>query len=110
MNVNGQNGQAFSDATLHADCLDRWCMVAGVIETAKKQKTLYVNGEYFETFNAKSMPAIEIGLAMIGGWIKDLANPDANTGNFSGRIDEMMIFQTALTAEEIKQIYESGKP
>ncbi|MGA2062840.1 MAG: LamG-like jellyroll fold domain-containing protein [Thermoguttaceae bacterium] len=95
-----------------ADNLSRWCMVSGVIDTGKNQISLYVNGEFFDLFEPKQMPVIQIGSATIGGW-DNQGKGDSNlnrTHNLSGRIDELMIFQKALTAEEIKQIYEAGKP
>jgi hypothetical protein len=57
------------------------------------------------------LPRVKFGPATIGDW-----NPaeETATGDLKrtlvGRMDELMIFQRALTAEEIKQIYESGKP
>ena len=87
-------------------------MVSGVIDTGKNQISLYVNGEFFDLFEPKQMPVIQIGSATIGGW-DNQGKGDSNlnrTHNLSGRIDELMIFQKALTAEEIKQIYEAGKP
>ena len=84
-------------------------MIAGVIDSPN-QCTLYVNGEFFETLKSTQIPSIQIGSAMIGGWNPGNSKDLVHIRNFSGRIDEMMIFQNVLTAEEIKQIYESGKP
>ena len=108
MRVNGQDYYS-SAAAVPADCLNRWCMIAGVIDTPDST-SLYLNGEYFETLKSSQMPAVEIGSAMIGNWDKG-TSPDLDSiRNLSGRIDELMIFKKALTAEEIKQIYEAGKP
>jgi hypothetical protein len=98
--------------SIPADSLNRWCMITGVIDTATNKIFLYLNGEYLDTFEPEFIPAIQIGSATIGGW-NNQGKGDSNlnrTHNLSGRMDELMIFQKALTADEIKQIYEAGKP
>ena len=84
-------------------------MIAAVIE-APDQCSLYINGEYFETLKSKKIPAAEIGTATIGGWNRG----DSTDGDFirslSGRMDELMIFKKALTADEIKRMFENGNP
>jgi hypothetical protein len=105
---NGQDDYC-SIKAIPADCLHRWCMIAGVINTPN-QTSLYLNGEYFETLKSVQVPAVQIGSAMIGTWNKGNAKDLDAIRNFSGRLDELMIFHSALTAEEIKRIYESGKP
>jgi hypothetical protein len=110
--VFGQKVHRYSDRAIPADSLNRWCMVTGVIDTATNQTFTYVNGEYVDKFEPKLMPAIQIGSATIGGW-DNQGKGDSSSGkthNLSGRMDELMIFQTALTAEEIKRFYEAGKP
>jgi hypothetical protein len=116
MDVCGQltkweNGHDYycSSKAVPADCLNRWCMIAGVIDTPN-QTSLYLNGEYFETLKSAQIPAVQIGPAMIGVWDKGNFPDQDIIRNLSGRLDELMIFRNALTAEEIKQIYESSKP
>jgi hypothetical protein len=105
---NGQDDYLSSKA-IPADVLNLWCMIAGVID-APNQTSLYLNGEYFETLKSAQIPLVQIGSAMIGKWDKkNFLDPDV-IRNFSGRLDELMIFQNALTAEDIKRIYEAGKP
>jgi hypothetical protein len=98
-----------STQSVEADCVDRWCMLAVVID-APDECLLYKNGDFVEKLNIKEVPAVDIGSAMIGGWNKgDSADKDF-IRNLSGRVDELMIFQSVLSAEEIKRIYEAGKP
>ncbi len=109
--IFGQKISGDSTQNISADCLNRWCMIAGVINTPN-QCTLYLNGEYFENLNSTEIPVIQLDWATIGGWNNE-GKGDSTSGavhNFPGRIDEMMIFQKALTAEEIKRIYDAGKP
>jgi hypothetical protein len=98
-----------STKAIPIDCLNRWCMIAGVIDTPN-QTTLYLNGEYFETLKSAQIPVVQIGSAMIGAWDKETSTDQDAIRNLSGRLDELMIFQNALTSEEIKRIYEAGKP
>jgi hypothetical protein len=106
--ANGKDNYCSTEA-IPPGYLDRWCMIAGVIDTPD-HSSLYLNGEYFEKLESTQMPAIQIGSAMIGGWDKGNSKDLDVIRNFSGQIDELMIFQNALTAENIKQIYEAGKP
>jgi hypothetical protein len=108
MQEAGQNSYCSTEA-IPADIINHWCMIAGVIDTPN-HSSLYLNGDFFETLQTKQIPPIQIGSAMIGGWNKE-NSPDPDViRSFSGRIDELLIFQKALTAAEIKQIYQRGKP
>jgi hypothetical protein len=111
MCVYGQKHGGESNRTFSLDLLKDWCMIAGVINIPN-QCSLYVNGELLEDVYSSEIPLITIGWATIGGW-DNQGKGDSNIGqvhHFAGRIDELMIFQKAMTADEIKQIYESGKP
>ena len=110
--VFGQLYPGESTQAVAADCLKRWCMVAGTIDAAADSHRLYLNGEFFDEIKSSRMPLVNIGSATIGGW-DNQGRGDSESGkvcNLSGRIDELMIFQKVLTPDEIKQIYETGKP
>jgi hypothetical protein len=109
MAVLGQKWGSQTERTFPRDCINKWCMVAGVIKPPR-ETIFYFNGEPFETLLCESMPAVNIGSATIGGWNTTGAFDEDVDRPLSGRMDELMIFKTALTPEEIKQIYESGKP
>ena len=87
-------------------------MIAGVIDLPNKHCYLYINGTCISSqAYTKQLPAIEIGSATIAGWLERGTDksPD-KIRNLLCRMDEFMIFQNALSAQEILQIYESGKP
>jgi hypothetical protein len=110
--IFGQIYPGDSTQAVPIDFLKRWCMVAGVVDTAANSASLYLNGEFFEEIKSMQTPLVQIGSATIGGW-DNQGRGDSSSGktcNLSGRIDELMIFQKALTADDIKQIYEAGKP
>ena len=63
------------------------------------------------TVVASQIPVIEIGPATIAGWLEYGKDPSPNkVRSLNCRMDEMMIFDSALSAEEIQKIYEAGKP
>jgi Concanavalin A-like lectin/glucanases superfamily len=110
--IFGQWEPNFSALAIPAESLKQWCMLAAVIDTDANLHRLYFNGEFFDEIKSSNMPPANIGPATIGGW-NNQGKGDAasnSTHNLSGRMDEFMIFKGALSAEEIKQIYESGKP
>jgi len=113
--VWGQSASRVSDRTIPADSLRQWFMLAAVIDTDASLHRLYLNGELFDEFvSRENMPPAppNIGSATIGGWNNQGrgGSPRGKVHNLSGRMDELMIFQKTLSADEIKQIYEAGKP
>lgn len=109
--VFGQFDTGITKKQISIDDLNQWVMLAGTIDS-KTKATQYLNGELFEHLNSREIPPILIGSAVIGGW-KYSNKDDSDSGgprHFSGLIDELIIFKRVLTAGEIKQIYESGKP
>ena len=69
---------------------------------------VYINGDLFETASYKGLPAaapaeIIIGAMKIDGYV-------LGEGDFDGVIDELMLFNRCLPEQEIRTIYETGKP
>ena len=60
----------------------------------------YVNGEYAYTIQRKDMPN---GNYFIGSW------RDATSQNFQGNISDFRIYCTALSASDIKELYENRR-
>ena len=108
--VYGQMGHHSSAESVPVDGLKRWCMLAGAVDTPANRISLYFNGEFTDMFELKQMPAVQIGSATIGGWNNEGKGDTVKVHNLCGRIDELMIFQRVLTPDEIKQVYETGKP
>lgn len=73
----------------------------------------YVNGEPVGISGGTQMhrplPRMRIGEADLGNW-SDPIWPDAGIRTLNGRIDEFGIFGAALSAEEIRLLYQKGKP
>jgi hypothetical protein len=124
-----QSKEAVPDNFIH-----QWCMISLVIDRMNKRGLMYVNDKCilsrtYDTdmtvvesdgvgyrqlrerpFNSQ-IPVIEIGSATIGGWLESGKDPSPNkVRSLNCRMDELMIFGSALSAEEIQKIYEAGKP
>ena len=77
--------------------LGNWYMITMTRDGTKEK--YYVNGIYQSEIDAKAMPT---GIYRIGAWA-------SNTGqNYYGLISDFRIYCTALSAQEIKQLYELG--
>ena len=92
----------------------QWMHLSTVYDPLKKIMKHFKNGELIHTqeipkkFHVKKL---KIGPAEIGNWGQPTrTDPVFALRNINGRIDEMMIMDAALSNEEIKEIYEAGKP
>jgi hypothetical protein len=95
------------------NCLHRWCMVAAVIDRANQGCSMYVNDMCI--LDHKTMSQIQpiiIGPATIAGWLDKGNDPDdaVPIRNLACCMDSFLIFNSALTKDEIRRIYKSGKP
>ena len=102
-----------SPSDFATDGLGRWCFVAATYDSAAGKTCLYLDDKLIvqQAIDAKNgdkepVPA-NIGAAMIGSW--DHQNvPPADDRTFEGCMDELMIFNAALSAEEITRLFEDG--
>jgi len=92
----------------------RWVQLAAVYDAGAGTTTHYVNGE---AVLVDKLPAhlvadkVHIGAASIGNWSEPNRNdPEFAIRNLNGSIDEFAIFSAALSTEEIRSLYEVGKP
>jgi Concanavalin A-like lectin/glucanases superfamily/FecR protein len=89
-----------------------WTQLATVLDAPNESITTYVNGRAIKDAGCPSDVRAKIGWADIGNW----SNPDPKDvaatpiRNLNGRIDEFVLFDQALTAQEIAAIYEVGRP
>lgn len=99
----------FWNATLSG----RWIHLAVVYNVESRSISHYLNGELLsaDTVPAEKVVATKIGTASIGNWsVPTQPNSEFAIRNLNGSFDELAIFAAALTADEIKGIYENGKP
>lgn len=73
---------------------------------SNKSIKLYLNGkELGHGTWSQSLPSGAVGL-VLGSWGTDAAQPN-NTERFQGMMDELRLYNKALTADEAKQLYDS---
>ena len=81
-------------------------MVAIVLDRRTRTATHFLDGQPAGSGMMDSRAPFHLGEIEIGDSER---HPEAR-GNFRGRIDEFAIFSTALSAEEIRSIYEDSRP
>ena len=92
----------------------KWLHLATTYSVDEKRVTHYLNGA---VLHRESIPDIQlprttrIGAATIGNWSSP-QRPDAHFAirNLNGSIDELAVFAAALTADEITEMYDYGRP
>ena len=74
----------------------------------------YANGKQIgnqEIIDKFHIDTLRIGAAEIGNWGQPFRKtPWFSVRNLNGTIDELAIFNAALTSEEITDLHENGKP
>ncbi|MFK7909713.1 MAG: LamG-like jellyroll fold domain-containing protein [Akkermansiaceae bacterium] len=129
--VNG--GAAFESGSSSFDT-GRWHLLATTLDFQKKKAQLYCDGVKLKTFRINNgtqwMPSLkpQLGICQIGSWDKDLSHTSPketiflnrnirnrlepktseiykNHRDLKGRIDEVMIFNRALSGEEMSKLY-----
>ena len=96
---------ADSSATFNKSALGQWKMAAYVIDRAAAEARFYLDGR---SVGVQSLPSagdtsLTPGSATLGGW----QDPEGDDRSLEGRMDEMFIFRTALTDEEVFELYQS---
>ena len=92
----------------------KWIQLATTYDAEAARTTHYLNGAvlHSETIpQAQQVKTTRIGAASIGNWALP-TKPDAEFAirNLNGSIDEFAIFSAALSADEIREFYDYGKP
>jgi Concanavalin A-like lectin/glucanases superfamily len=102
-----------SDEPIPDDCLHRWCMIAAVIDRTGQVCSMYVDDMcILDQKRMSQISPIIIGPATIAGWLDKGNDPDdaMPIRNLACCMDSFLIFNSALTQDEIRRIFESGKP
>ena len=86
---------------------NRWRHLAVTADPIQREIALYLDGKQVHTAKLSEDFVAAFGDAMIGNWISDAGKIERG---FCGRMDDLAIFTRAMTAQEIKEMYEAGKP
>jgi hypothetical protein len=89
--------------------LGRWMHLAAVYDADTASVSFYRDGRFDSTVDMRAgLPAV-LGPAQIGNWnLKHRFGTEHR--RLSGRMDELIALSRCLSAEEIRQNYESGNP
>ncbi|QEF97546.1 FecR protein [Stieleria maiorica] len=92
----------------------KWLHLAAVYDPQGRQVNQFVNGEQVSSepiVDQFHVQTLRIGTAEIGNWGQPLRDsPWFAVRNLNGAIDELAIFDVALTPHDIQSLYEQGKP
>lgn len=92
----------------------QWFHIVAVYDPAGRRVVQYVNGEEVgseEITDEYFIDTLRIGAGEIGNWGQPFREtPWFSVRNLNGTIDELAIFDAALSADEVHALYEQGKP
>ena len=91
----------------------QWLHLVSVFDPADRRAAHYVNGSLLSEHQIEDdyvIDTLRIGNAEIGNWgDPNRKDPSYAIRNLDGRIDELAVFNAALSEEEIKSLYEKGQ-
>ena len=101
-----------SKPVLTLDQFGMWLHLGVVLDGKAKRVVQYFNGVPVGEKALKIEPPFRIGPAELGNWnAKGFPKEDPfMIRNFSGAMDEFCLFSRALSGDEIRALYSSGKP
>lgn len=92
----------------------KWLHLATTYNVESGRVIHYLNGELLHAEmipESQVVKTTRIGTASIGNWsLPTLPDAEFAIRNLNGTIDEFAMLAAALTADEIKEMYEHGKP
>lgn len=116
-NDKGQLGLAiestcnrYSESLVDLTDLGKWIHVASSYDRVTGEVHQYFNGERVDSLQVDHPVAARFGAAEIGNWSQPVSQPPLQIRNFNGRMDEFLLYGTALDESEVRAMYEAGKP
>ena len=107
------NRRFYSDVFWTPEMSGQWFLLATTVDLEKQKVIHFINGEAVVcsggTNMEKPLRKFRIGGADLGNWTKPIW-PKGQLRTLNGRIDEFALFDAVLSPEEIRAIYEIGKP
>lgn len=91
----------------------QWIHLASVFNPAQAEVTHFMNGEQISREEIEpnfTVETLRIGNGEIGNWSQPFRkDPNFAIRNLNGRMDELAIFQSPLTAQQIKNLYNRSR-
>ena len=102
-----RNGSTLGGMEMVSAILDNnsWVFVTGVVN-ASNDLELFVNGSSIGTDTGNVVPTDGSQALRIGKW----SGTQSNSRHFNGSISDVRIYNRALNANEVKQLYMRGRP
>ncbi len=107
--TQGRQPNLQSSAELAAGTLNQWRQLAVVYDLPSKKVAFYINGTAAGTGAVDVEHKLRIGMAQIGNWGAEVLEP-GKLRRLDGAMDELIIFRDALSAADIRALWESGRP
>jgi hypothetical protein len=106
----GEHDQFYTPPVLGPAYLGQWTHLAAVYDAQAGKATHYVNGRAVSSHVIRYPCPLRIGSAAIGNWGAPAEGHPNPIRNLNGRMDEFLLFNQALGAQEIEDLYQAGKP
>ncbi len=109
----GDDHNFYSKKEIGFKDLGRWMFLATVFDPDKLEVRHLIDGRQVSWESIveldKRLP-LKFGAMEMGNYNPPGATGSKNVRNFNGRIDEFMLFDRALSVEELKEIFQVGRP
>ena len=112
---NGDQHPFYSPVVWGPADAGRWMMLSVTFDIDRRTVAHYVNGQITSRHivpKAAAVPHVTIGRASICNWNEPMyrTDPEFVVRNLNGSMDEMSIYNEALTADEIRELFNLGNP
>lgn len=87
-----------------------WCFACVTYDRAAGHVKHYFNGQEVSSEEIVFDQPLTFGNCEIGNWTETVKRAKHRVRNLNGRIDELTIWNTVLTGQEISEIYRNTKP
>lgn len=88
----------------------RWVHLAVVYDRPNGVVYFYRDGEAIQTMVAERFAPIELGMVEIGNWNVQGSHSGLDVRHMVGDIAELVVFNAAVSANDIRTIYLAGRP
>jgi hypothetical protein len=104
-----QSQEYLSGVVMRPDDVGRWVHLACVYDRNAGEVSHYLDGRRVWSDTIHKETTLRIGAAELGNWVPEVYK-DHRVRSLNGRMDEFIIFKSALNEEQIYRMYEVGQP
>ncbi|HEY1173229.1 MAG TPA: LamG-like jellyroll fold domain-containing protein [Verrucomicrobiae bacterium] len=107
--IKGTDEQTYRSPVIFTrERFGQWTQITSVFDGEKKKVRFYVDGVQVNEMSAGVKSPLKIGDMEIANWNTVGYGSGANFRNWNGRMDEFAMFDRALTADEVQELYRAG--